>query len=68
MVSTHTKQLMIYKDTRLVWAARLTMAPPVSMIVTRFGSLPGLITALDEHGQLSVLYLGMLALNQTAVS
>ena len=58
LVSTHTSQLMIYRDTRLIWAARLNMGPPVALIVCRFGTTPGLITALDESGQLSIMYLG----------
>ena len=49
---------MIYRDTRLIWAARLNLGPPVALNVCRFGTTPGLITALDETGQLSVLYLG----------
>lgn len=58
IVSTHTKELMIYQDTRLIWSARLTMSPPIELVVSRFGSIPGLITALDETGKLLVMYLG----------
>ncbi len=58
IVATHTGQLMIYKDTQLIWAARVSSLPPVAVRVAQFGNLPGLITTLDDTGKLSVLYLG----------
>jgi Bardet-Biedl syndrome 9 protein len=49
---------MIYKDTQLIWAARISSEPPVCVRVAQFGNLPGLITTLDDTGKLSILYLG----------
>ena len=58
IVATHTGQLMIYKDTQLIWAASITSLPPIAVRVAQYGNLAGLITTLDDSGKLSILYLG----------
>eukprot|EP00727_Mastigamoeba_balamuthi_P004625 m51a1_g14160 putative protein pthb1 (588) ;mRNA; r:62345-66135 len=52
--------LLVYRDAppvQLAWAARLPSAP-VALRVAPFGGVPGMMVALDQAGELSVLYLG----------
>src|SRR5688572_17856893 len=51
IVCTHTGQIMIYRDTQLIWAASVPTLPPVAVRVAQYGSLPGLITVLDDTGK-----------------
>ncbi|XP_038065523.1 protein PTHB1-like isoform X1 [Patiria miniata] len=57
MVATHTRQLMIYQDTTLKWAAKLEYVP-VSIRVGQFQDLKGVITSIDDQGHLVCSYLG----------
>ena len=49
--------LLIYKDIRLVWAARTQLAP-VFVARATFESRNGLIVTLADNGFLQVSYLG----------
>ena len=57
LISSFTNHLNVYRDTQLVWAARLARSP-VALKVGRFGGIPGMVVTLDEAGELSVSYLG----------
>ena len=57
LVASHAKQLMVYNDVQLAWAAVL-QSVPVALAVGTFGALPGLVVALDEAGTVRVTYMG----------
>ena len=49
--------LLIYKDVRLVWAAKTQLAP-IFVARAKFEQRNGLIVTLSDSGFLSVSYLG----------
>ena len=57
--------LLVYKDIRLVWAAR-TQLPPVYVARASFESRSGLIVTLADNGFLQVSYLGTEQLSTNA--
>ncbi|XP_030830268.1 protein PTHB1 [Strongylocentrotus purpuratus] len=57
MVGTHTRQLLVYEDTTLKWAAKLEHVP-VALQVGEFQDLKGVIVCLDDEGHLVCSYLG----------
>jgi len=57
LVGTHTAQLMVYNDQKLVWSAK-TNTYPVSVAVGSFAKLDGLVVMMGEDGVLSCNYLG----------
>lgn len=57
IVATHTSQLMVYKETTLLWAARAHVLP-IALSVATFGGLPGLVVSLSEDGEVRVSYMG----------
>mmetsp|Transcript_13770 Transcript_13770/g.26699 ORF Transcript_13770/g.26699 Transcript_13770/m.26699 type:complete len:870 (-) Transcript_13770:352-2961(-) len=57
LVSSCQNSLMVYKDSRLVWAAR-TLASAVGIGVAKFGGVAGLIVTLSDTNQVAVNYLG----------
>jgi len=50
LVATHTKALLVYQGSALVWAARLEVQP-VALRVAAVGGLKGMIVALDDAGE-----------------
>lgn len=57
LVGTHTAQLMVYSDQKLMWSAK-TNSSPVSVGVGNFAKLDGLIVVIGDDGVLSCNYLG----------
>jgi len=57
LVATHTGSLMVYQDTKLMWAAKHDMVP-LAVKVGTFDRLPGLVVCLGEEGGLVVSYMG----------
>jgi Bardet-Biedl syndrome 9 protein len=58
MIATHgTNTLLVFENSRLMWAARLLMTP-VQLKVANFKDHVGMVVALDDEGHLSCLYLG----------
>ncbi len=58
LVSTYQHSLMVYKDTELIWSARMTDAPNVQTSITALGGVQGMIVALKDTCAVSVYYLG----------
>jgi Bardet-Biedl syndrome 9 protein len=57
MVGTMSGHLQVYKETQLIWCARLHHVP-VQIEVATIAGIMGMITTLDEKGLLQVSYLG----------
>lgn len=57
IVASHTEQLMVYRDTSLIWAARAVLQP-VDFCVATFGGLDGYVVSLDAKGAVSISYMG----------
>uniref|UniRef100_A0A7S2G715 PTHB1 N-terminal domain-containing protein n=1 Tax=Octactis speculum TaxID=3111310 RepID=A0A7S2G715_9STRA len=57
IIGNFDRQLMVYCDVSLVWAA-VVPATPVAIEVAKFGQQDGLIVTLDDRGTLQVNYLG----------
>ena len=57
MLGSFNNFLMIYKDVRLVWAAK-TQVPPVFVARAKFEQREGLIVTLADNGYIQVSYLG----------
>lgn len=57
IIGSFQNSLMIYSDTRLVWASR-TQEAPVAVRVCTFGSLKGLLVTLTDECKIVVSYLG----------
>eukprot|EP01029_Cantina_marsupialis_P027768 TRINITY_DN7737_c0_g1_i1.p1 TRINITY_DN7737_c0_g1~~TRINITY_DN7737_c0_g1_i1.p1 ORF type:complete len:875 (+),score=267.96 TRINITY_DN7737_c0_g1_i1:112-2736(+) len=57
IVGAHTGQLMIYRDTKLIWAAKAANVPVV-IDTASFGGINGMIVTLNDEGKLAVNYLG----------
>ncbi|XP_054754048.2 protein PTHB1-like isoform X1 [Lytechinus pictus] len=57
MVGTHTRQLLVYEDATLKWAAKLEHVP-VALRIGEFQDLKGIIVSLDDEGHLMCSYLG----------
>lgn len=49
VIGSSTGALLVYKDAQLVWAAKADMVP-VTMQVSAFGPLKGLMCCIDEQG------------------
>ncbi|KAG5177001.1 Bardet-Biedl syndrome 9, parathyroid hormone-responsive B1 [Tribonema minus] len=60
LLATHEGRLLVYRGAQLVWGARMAAgrAPVVALAVAALGGTAGMIVALDDAGQLDVLYLG----------
>lgn len=69
MLGSFNNFLMVYRDVRLVWAAR-TQVTPIFVDVGTFSEKQGLIVTLSDSGFLSVSYLGteQLSTNAQALS
>ena len=65
MMGSFSNFLMIYKDVRLVWAAKTEKAP-VFVSRASFEGKQGLIVTLSDSGFLQVSYLGTEQLTTTA--
>ena len=57
LVATHTGSLMVYQDTKLMWAAKHDIVP-IAVRVGTFNRLPGLVVCLSDEGALMVTYMG----------
>eukprot|EP01083_Nonionella_stella_P086920 241654_1 len=57
IIATHQQSLMIYQDTKLIWAAR-TQINPVALRVAKLMNIRGLVVCLDASGLLQVCYMG----------
>mmetsp|Transcript_47681 Transcript_47681/g.91053 ORF Transcript_47681/g.91053 Transcript_47681/m.91053 type:complete len:841 (+) Transcript_47681:257-2779(+) len=57
VIGSSTGALLVYKDAQLVWAAKADMVP-VTMQVSAFGPLRGLMCCIDEQGLLCITYMG----------
>lgn len=57
ILATHTNQLLIFKDTHLMWAAHMEHSP-AALCVAHLQHLRGVIVCLDDVGHLSCSYLG----------
>ena len=57
LVGSYEKFLMIYRDVRLVWTAKLEN-PAIYVNRTTFEGVNGLIVTLSDQGFLQVSYLG----------
>jgi len=51
LVGTHTKQLVVLRNTQVMWSALLDFIP-VSLQIGTFGGVRGMITALEDTGRL----------------
>lgn len=59
LVATHTRNLLLYRDVTLLWAAKTdTEAAPVALRVAEIGGVQGMVVLLDDAGRLAVNYLG----------
>ena len=65
MLGSFNNFLLIYKDVRLVWAAR-TQVPPVFVARAKFEQREGLIVTLADNGFVQVSYLGTEQLSTSA--
>eukprot|EP00761_Pharyngomonas_kirbyi_P004294 gb/GECH01004298.1/.p1 GENE.gb/GECH01004298.1/~~gb/GECH01004298.1/.p1 ORF type:complete len:834 (+),score=173.27 gb/GECH01004298.1/:1-2502(+) len=57
IVGSHDSMIMIYSDPKLAWSSRASTVP-ISIKVSKFSNLKGLITTLDDSGNLQINYLG----------
>ena len=57
LVATHTRNMLVYRGSTLVWAARAD-TQPVAITIADIGSMRGMIVTLDDTGKLVVSYLG----------
>mmetsp|Transcript_41791 Transcript_41791/g.75863 ORF Transcript_41791/g.75863 Transcript_41791/m.75863 type:complete len:859 (-) Transcript_41791:47-2623(-) len=58
MIGTDSGHMMIYRETQLIWCARLTNIIPVQLTVADICGVKGMIVALDGSGRVQVCYLG----------
>lgn len=58
LLATHTGQLMIYRETQLIWCARLSDMVPVQLSVETLCDVMGMIVCMDCRGKVHVCYLG----------
>ena len=65
MVGSFENFLMIYKDVRLIWTAKLEK-PAIFVSRSTFEGVNGLIVTLSDDGFLQVSYLGTEQLSTTA--
>lgn len=57
LVATHTNQLLVFRDTHLMWAAHVEYSP-TALCVAHLQHMRGAIVCLDELGHLGCNYLG----------
>jgi len=57
IMGNYQQSMMIYKDTQLVWAARLQSAP-VCLAVGTFGGVRGFVCSLNDECQAVITYMG----------
>eukprot|EP00803_Ostreobium_quekettii_P005345 evm.model.scf_3119EXC.1 EVM.evm.TU.scf_3119EXC.1 scf_3119EXC:983-9869(+) len=57
LISTHTGAILVYSQSRLVWAAKADCTP-VALRVGAFGGINGMVVMLDDEGNLTVGYMG----------
>jgi hypothetical protein len=57
LIATASKQLLVYREEKLVWASKLPFAP-AAIGVGSFDGTAGLVSILSERGEVSVCYLG----------
>jgi len=56
---TRTNHLLVYREMQLIWCARLqTTGIPVEIIVEELVGIKGMLTTLNEEGNVQVSYLG----------
>lgn len=65
LVGTYQNSIMVYKDSRLAWAAR-TLDAPVGLAVGAFGGIKGFIVMMTDTCHVTVSYLGTDPPNQSA--
>eukprot|EP00971_Amphidinium_carterae_P280958 5577870-Amphidinium_carterae.1 len=58
MIGTDSGHMMIYRETQLIWCARLTNIIPVQISVAEICGVKGMIVAMDSTGKVQVCYLG----------
>jgi len=58
ILGTKTGHLLIFKETTLIWCARLHNIVPVQISVDNINSIRGMITLMDNKGKVQVCYLG----------
>ena len=64
LMGSYSNFIMVYKDVRLVWAAKVSTAP-VFIEKVWFEDQDGLIVTMSDEGFLSVSYLGTEQLSST---
>jgi hypothetical protein len=52
------RTLMVYKPSKLVWAAKIDEGVPCAMCVTTINGVNGMIVTLQDTGVVSCVYLG----------
>lgn len=57
ILATHTKNLLVYRDVTLLWAAKCEMVP-IAVRVAEFGGIQGMLVLLDDAGHVAINYLG----------
>lgn len=57
MMGSYSNFVMVYKDVRLVWAAK-TQTAPVFLARVAFEDQEGLVVTMSDSGFLQVSYLG----------
>merc|ERR1739838_375354 len=57
IIATHSQQLLIYCDARLMWAANLFNVP-ICIEVCEIKNTPGTLVLLEENSRVSCSYLG----------
>ena len=65
LLGSYNNFIMIYRDVRLVWAAK-SMTAPIFVQKTQFEDQDGLIVTMSDSGQLQVSYLGTEQLTSSA--
>lgn len=65
LVGSYNNFIMVYRDVRLVWAAR-TQTAPIFIQRCTFDEQEGLVVTMSDEGFLSVSFLGTEQLNVQA--
>merc|ERR1712216_716597 len=58
LVGTQSGHLMIFRETQLIWCARLSHMIPCQMCVADVGGIKGMIVTMNDRGGLQISYRG----------
>jgi Bardet-Biedl syndrome 9 protein len=57
IIATHSRRMLVFRDSQLVWTARV-LHVPIAFCVSDIGGVKGLLISLGEDGGIMVSYLG----------